>query len=577
MLKLRIFLKPYKLQLILGPLAKLAEAVLELILPLIMANLIDMGVRQGDTSHVIRMSIYMVITASAGLICALFCQYSASIASQGFGTILRDELIKKINSLSHSEFNRFGVTTLMNRATIDVNNLQYAVAMLIRLVIRAPFLSIGGIIMAMLVDLKLSLVLLVFIPIFILILYVVMRKAIPMYKTVQLKLDSLSAILRENITGIRVIRAFGNSEKEKERFEKSNNIWMDSSIEASKRSALLSPLTLLTMNVATAIVIVFGGIRVDSSGLTQGQLVAFISYITQIMLAMIVVSNLMITFSKAFASAARVNEVLETEPSIQEKDGIIMDKNSGFLSVEFENVSFMYGNSGEYSIKDISFKAKGGQTVGIIGGTGSGKSTLVNLIPRFFDPSAGRILINDIDIKDYDIASLRDTIGVVPQKSVLFTGTIRSNLCFGNPNANDSDLVFAASIAQASEFINRMPEKYDSLVSQGGKNFSGGQKQRLSIARAITKKPKILILDDSASALDYATDLKLRTALKENNLGTTFIVSQRVSAVMNSDFIIVLNEGEIAGMGTHKELLSENLLYREICQSQNIGGGSFEN
>lgn len=574
--KLRKFLKPYKKQLFLGPLAKLTEAVFELILPLLMAGLIDIGVKNNDMDYVIQMSIYMAIVSAIGLICALFCQYSASVASQGFGTALREALMEKINSMSHFEIDKFGTSTIINRSTVDVNQLQLAVAMLIRLVIRAPFLCIGGVIMAMRIDLRLSLILIIFIPIFIFVLYNVMKKTIPLYKSVQKKLDRLSAALRENLTGIRVVRVFANSKEEIKRFETANAEWMETSLRAGKISALLSPATLLIMNTATLFIIWFGGVRVGAGGLKQGQLIAFISYITQIMLALIVVSNLTVIFTRASAAASRINEIFETEPVIKIDATIPAKKIEKAPSIEFRNVSFKYGHNNEYVLKNISFKVIGGDTVGVIGGTGSGKSTLINLIPRFYDVSAGEILIGGVDVKQFNLKSLRDDIGIVPQKAALFSGTIRSNICLGKKDATEQEIEYASKSSQAYEFIERMPQKYETIVSQGGKNLSGGQKQRLTIARALVRAPKILILDDSASALDYATDAALRKSLKENSYGTTFIVSQRVNAIRNADFIIVLDDGELHGVGKHDALFKNNALYKEICKSQNVDGGSSE-
>ncbi|ULQ60255.1 ABC transporter ATP-binding protein/permease [Brucepastera parasyntrophica] len=573
MFKLARFLKPYKIQLILGPAAKLVEAVFELVLPLLMADLIDTGIKTGNSEYIITKCIQMAVVSAIGLLCALFCQYSASIASQGFGTSLRSALMEKINTFSFAEMERYGTTTLVNRSTNDVNQLQLAVAMLIRLVIRAPFLCIGGIIMAIRIDWKLAVILLIFIPVFILILYLIMKKTIPLYKSVQKKLDALSLVLRENLTGVRVIRAFNRSVDERERFRKANRDWMDTAIQAGKISALMSPLTLLIMNMAALLIIWIGGFRVDGGNLTQGQLIAFINYITQIMLALIVVANLAVLFNRAFASAQRVNEILETQPSIitgQNAVTVLPEDNGKKAVIEFKNVSFAYTGEGQPALKDISFSAESGSTIGIIGGTGAGKSTLINLIPRFYDVSEGTVYVEGIDVKKYDQNVLHDAIGMVPQKASLFSGTIRENILWGKRDAQQSEIEQAAEISQAAEFIERMPLKYNTEISQGGKNLSGGQRQRLTIARAVIKKPVILILDDSSSALDYMTDFKLRTALRKLETGVTLIVSQRVNAVKDADRILVLDDGRLAGSGSHEQLFKENQVYREICLSQNI-------
>ncbi|WP_250229484.1 ABC transporter ATP-binding protein [Anaeropeptidivorans aminofermentans] len=563
------YLKPYKKQLILGPSAKLVEAVFELTLPILMARLIDIGIKNNDKSYIISISAVMAVISALGLICAIFCQYSASVASQGFGTAVRNEVFKKIGTLSHSQLDKFGASSLVNRASNDVTQLQTAVAMFIRLVIRAPFLSIGGVIMAMSIDFKLSILLMVFIPVFIFLLFAIMKITIPLYKSVQKSLDGLALIIRENLMGIRVIRAFAKSYDEEERFKKSNGFWTKISIKSGIFSALISPATLIIMNLASLAIVYYGGKRVNIGGLTQGQLIAFISYITQIMLALIVVSNLAVLFNKAFASASRIQEIFSTEPEIKSKENASLFDTSIPVSLEFKNVSLNYG-TGESALADISFKAEKNQTIGIIGGTGSGKSSLLNMIPRFYDSSQGAIEINGIDIKDYDLNSLREHISLVPQKAELFTGTIKSNLLWGRRSASYEDMKEAAKASQAMEFIERLPEKFNTEVAQGGKSLSGGQRQRLAIARALMKKAPILLLDDSASALDYITAYKLKMALEEINEGIILISSQRVSNIMDCDTILVLDGGRLAAIGTHSELLKNSELYRKICRSQKI-------
>lgn len=568
MKKLIPFLKPYRLQLAVGPVFKLAEAVLEILVPTLMAYLIDNGVNKGNSDYVIKMGLFMFFIATCGVLFAYVCQYSASIASQGFGTDVRNALFRKIESLSHAQIDKLGTVSLVNRITGDVNQLQGAVAMLIRLVIRAPFLCIGGLVMAMSIDLKLSIIFMAVIPLFIITLFLVMTKAVPLYKLVQKKLDHLTLVLRESLSGVRVIRAFAKEENEKQRFFDANTSYADTAIKVGKIAALTNPATTIIMNLAIIAVIWFGGFRVETGNMTQGEIIAFINYLTQILNAMIVVANLVVLYTKAYASALRVNEILMLEPEIT--DGKNNKKvNTNAPEIEFKNVSFKYNGSGEESISNISFTAKKGETIGIIGGTGSGKSTLVNLIPRFYDIEKGEILLGGVNVKDMTLADIRSKIGIVPQKAVLFRGTVKDNMLFGNENATDEEIASAIKTAQAEEFIEKMPYGYESEIVQGGLNLSGGQKQRLTIARALVKNPDILILDDSSSALDYVTDSKLRKALKEENADrTVIIVSQRVNSVCDADKILVLDDGNLAGIGTHKELLESCELYNEICTSQ---------
>ena len=514
MKKLFPFLKPYRLQLTVGPFFKLSEAVLELLIPTLMALLIDNGVNMGNRSYIIKMGILMLVIATFGVIFAFICQYSASIASQGFGTDVRNAMFKKIGTLSFAQLDKFGTPSLINRITGDVTQLQSAVAMLIRLVIRAPFLCVGGLVMAIMIDLKLSIIFMIVIPLFILVLFLVMFKAVPLYKSVQKKLDSLTLVLRENLSGVRVIRAFAGVKREKERFKDRNTDYANTAIRVGKIAALTNPLTTIIMNLAAIAVIYFGGIRVNTGHLSQGEVIAFINYITQILNAMIVVANLVVLYTKAYASALRVGEVLETEPLIEygEKN----TTQNGENAVEFKNVSLTYTGSKVPSVDNINLTIKKGETIGIIGGTGSGKSTLINLIPRFYDATKGEVLIDGVDIKKYDEDTLRKTVAVVQQRAALFSGTIADNLHMAKADATLEEMRHAADTAQATEFIDRLEKGFDTFVSQGGNNLSGGQKQRITIARALIKNSPILILDDSASALDYATDANLRRAIKEN-------------------------------------------------------------
>lgn len=560
-------MKPYRLQLTIGPFFKLSEAVLELLIPTLMALLIDNGVNAGDKGYVIRMGILMLVIATCGVIFAYICQYSASIASQGFGTDVRNAMFKKIGTLSFAQLDKFGTPSLINRITGDVNQLQSAVAMLIRLVIRAPFLCVGGLVMAMAIDLKLSIIFMIVIPLFILVLFLVMFKAVPLYKSVQKKLDTLTLVLRENLSGVRVIRAFAGVKREKERFDDKNKDYADTAIRVGKIAALTNPVTTIIMNLAAIAVIYFGGIRVNAGHLSQGEVIAFINYITQILNAMIVVANLVVLYTKAYASALRVGEVLSVEPTIKYGEKQVGTKSEN--AVEFKNVSLTYAGSKVPALDNINLTVRTGETLGVIGGTGSGKTTLVSLIPRFYDVTEGEVLINGAPIKDYSEDELRDTVAIVQQRAALFSGTVADNLRMAKADATMEEMRAAADVAQATEFIDRLEDGFDTHVSQGGNNLSGGQKQRLTIARALVKNSPILILDDSASALDYATDANLRRAIKENtDSQTVIIVSQRVNSVKDADRIVVLDDGEIVGIGAHRELIKTCEIYKEICYSQ---------
>lgn len=566
MYKLVRFLKPYKKEFILGPLFKLAEAVLEILLPTLMALIIDNGVNTADKNYIFIIGGLMLVCTTIGLICALLCQFMASRASQGVGTDIRNSIFEHIGAFSHKEIDKFGTASLINRTTSDVNQVQSAVAMLIRLVIRAPFLCIGGAAMAIIIDAKLSLILFISIPIFIIVLYLIMKKTIPMYRIVQQKLDNIALILRQNLSGVRVIRAFSAVEKEKVNFKSSTQDYYNMAVKVGKIASLTNPATTLIMNLAIIAVLWFGGIRVNLGAMTQGQIIAYINYLTLILNALIVVANLVVLFTKASASASRINEIFETNPSIQDSHTKIHESLNSPI-IEFKNVSFAYNDNSEYAIENLSFKVFKGQFIGIIGGTGSGKSTIVNLIPRFYDVTKGSIFINGVNIKDYSQQNLRNKIGIVPQHAVLFSGTIKNNIRWGKKDATDGQIKQAAYIAQASDFIENLKDKYDTQISQGGINFSGGQKQRLTIARAIVKNPDILILDDSSSALDYATDSALRKALKAITQ-TTIMISQRASSLTGADLIIVLDDGKVAGIGKHDELIKNCDVYKEICLSQ---------
>lgn len=566
------YLKKYRIYVILGPIFKLIEAVFELIVPIVTSLIIDKGVRQGDLTYVWHMGGVLIGLGAVGLGSALICQKFASIASLGFGTAVRNQMYEKINTFSHAEIDRFGTPSLITRITNDVNQLQQAVALLIRLVIRAPFLAIGAVIAAMLIDWKLGLILLVATPVIALILYMVMSRSVPFYKKAQKKLDRISLVSREGLSGVRVIRAFSKQEEEQQRFEQAASEQTETAIGVGKLTALLNPLTYAVMNLAVVAILWFGGYRVDSGGVSQGNVIALVNYMTQTLLALIVVANLVVTFTKAVASASRVNEILDTQPAVTEQttQKIEVKTDGKTPKILFDHVSFAYDMQAHQSaLYDLSAAIYEGETVGIIGGTGSGKSTVAALIPRFYDPTRGTIYMDGIDIKQYSFEQLREQIGVVPQRAVLFTGTIESNLKWGNEHATKEQMEQALRIAQAEEFVSRLPKGLQTEVSQGGANFSGGQRQRLTIARALVGQPKILILDDSASALDYATDAKLRMAIaKETQNMTVIIVSQRANSIRNADKIIVLDQGHVMGIGTHRELLNTCPIYKEICLSQ---------
>lgn len=569
MKKVLEFLKPYKLQLTIGPFFKLSEAVLEILIPTLMAMLIDNGINAANRPYVLRMGLFMLCTATAGVLFAYICQYSASLASQGFGTDVRNAMYKKIGTLSHSQLDRLGTPSLINRITVDVNQLQYAVAMLIRLVIRAPFLCVGGLVMAMILDLKLSVIFMIVIPAFIILLFLVMFKTVPLYKSVQKKLDHLTLILREHLSGVRVIRAFARTDYERERFCTANSGYADTAIGVGRIAALTNPATTLLMNAAIVAVIWFGGMRVNTGSLTQGQVIAYINYITQILNAMIIVANLVVLYTKAYASALRVGEVLELEPEITAQNAETDKKGA---KIEFSDVSLRYSEGADAALDGINLSIEKGETIGIIGVTGSGKSSLVSLIPRFYDATEGSVTVDGRDVRSYEPCELRKKIGIVQQRAVLFSGTVRDNVKMGKQDADDSEVMQAIRAAQAEEFVSRLPYGLDTQISQNGANLSGGQKQRLTVARALIRKPEVLILDDSSSALDFKTDAALRASIKENTADmTVIIVSQRVNTVRGADRIVVMDDGKIADCGTHAELLERCELYREICISQEAG------
>ena len=567
MKKLLVYLKDYKKECVLGPLFKLLEATFELFVPLVIAAIIDTGVGTGDTGYILKMSLVLVILAVIGLVSAITAQYFAAKAAVGFATKLRHALFAHIEELSYTEFDNIGTSTLITRMTGDVNQVQNGVNLVLRLFLRSPFIVFGAMVMAFTVDVKAALVFVVAIPLLSIVVFGVMLISIPLYKKVQGALDRVLGITRENLTGVRVIRAFNKEESEIQTFNDSNEKLTQMQIFVGKISALMGPMTYVIVNAATVALVWTGAIQVNDGIITQGEVIALVNYMSQILVELVKLANLIVNINKSLASAARINTILETKPSMEKGAGKEVDGGQTDMSVSFDHVHLNYANAKEESLTDIHFEVKKGETVGIIGGTGSGKTSVVNLIPRFYDATQGTVLVDGVNVKDYSIEALREKIGVVPQKAVLFKGTIRENLCWGLENATDEEINEALEIAQAKEFVDQ--KGLDFMVEQGGKNLSGGQRQRLTIARAVIKKPEILILDDSASALDFATDAKLRAALsKMAGQMTVFLVSQRAASMMNADKIIVLDDGEIVGMGTHATLLCDCEIYREIYESQ---------
>lgn len=557
----------YKKQLILGPFFKLLEAVFELLIPTLMVNVIDIGAAQGNRKYIVGMGFLMLGIAILGFGSALICQYYASVASQGFGTALRNKLFRKILGFSHMETDKIGASALVNRLTNDVNVLQQAVAMMIRLVIRAPFICIGSLVMAMYLNLKLSLIILAALPLLAAAIYLIIRITVPIYKTVQQKLDRMSVIVRENLSGVRVIRAFSKEKQESRRFAGANSAYFKAAVRVGKISALLNPMTSVIMNIAVICILWFGKIQINAGDMTDGEIIAFINYITYMVTALLVIANLVVLFTKAAASYSRVKEILATDASVRDPESPerFEAEHTAQDTLTFQNVSFSY-HGDEPALKHISFSLKKGETLGIIGGTGSGKTTLVSLIPRFYDVTEGKIFLFGKEIKSVPLADLRAEIAVAAQKAVLFSGTVAENIRQGDPEASDEAVAAAAQAAQAAEFIERLPNGYDTRVERGGANFSGGQKQRLSIARALVRKPKILILDDTTSALDYGTEARLRAAVAELDIDNIIIVAQRIGSIQNADRILVLEDGVCVGQGTHQELAATCPVYQEILQ-----------
>ncbi len=556
------YLKPYRKEAVIGFFFKLIEAFFELIVPIVVADIIDYGILHQDQPYILQRGLLLLALALLGYACALVCQYFASKTSQGFGTYLRNDMFKAIHAYDYENIDEIGIPSLMTRITNDTNQLQLAVAMTIRLASRSPFLILGSLVMAFRISVPIALIFICAAPILALAIYGVMSKSLPLYLKIQKQLDHVSLICRENLAGIRVIRAFSKQKQEKERFQQATQKQKDMQIQVGKLSALLNPSTSVIVNCAILVILYAGGLQVNAGHLTQGEVIALINYMNQILLSMFAFANVIVIYNKATACYKRVQEVLAIQPAIQEGKYLI-DNQEGPM-VTFDHVSFSY--QGSHALHDISFSIHQGETIGIIGGTGSGKSTLIHLIPRFYEATQGQIYIKNRPIQDYSLFSLRQMIGLVPQQATLFTGTIKENICLAKENASDDEVKQALHLAQAS-FVDEWKDGIYSHITQGGHNLSGGQKQRLTIARALVRNPELLILDDSASALDFATDAALRKAIATLPQ-TTIIVSQRVSAIMHADKILVLSHGELVGMGKHDELMKTCEIYQQIVTSQ---------
>ncbi len=569
MKRLLVYLRDYKRQTVLAPLFKMLEACFELLVPLMIARMIDAGIAGGDKALILRLCLGLVALGLIGFVCAVTAQYYAAKAAVGFGAKLRYALLKRLCGLSFSQIDEVGASTMIARMTSDVNQVQTGVNMTLRLFLRSPFIVFGAAVMAFTIDVPAALVFTCAIPALSLVVFGIMRWTIPLYRRVQGRLDGVLRITRENLTGARVLRAFGKEEAETLRFDESNRVLYGEQRHVSRISALMNPLTYVLINAAVLYLIWVGALRVELGVLTQGQVVALYNYMSQILVELIKLANLIVTMTKALASARRVAAALELPPSNESAGGAKAGLSENAPLVEFCGVGMTYEGARAEALSDVSFSARRGQTIGVIGGTGAGKSTLVQLIPRFYEATRGRVLVEGRDVRDWDVAALRQKIGVVPQKALLFSGTIGANLRWGNPEATEDDLWQALDTAQAREVAEGKEGGLEARVEQNGRNFSGGQRQRLTIARALAKKPEILILDDSASALDYATDACLRRALcalPERPL--VFIVSQRAASMAHADAIIVLEDGRVAGMGTHGELLKACPVYKEIYDSQ---------
>ncbi len=568
MIRLARFLKPYRFSLIAVVLLVFLQSLSDLFLPTLMANIVDIGVVKGNYPYILTIGGFMLVVAIGGALCAIGGSFLSSRIAVGFGQIIRAKLFSHVERFSLHEFDKFGAASLITRTTNDTTQVQQVYIIILRMMISAPLMAIGGIIMAVSKDAKLSLVLVGALPVLALAIWLITSHGIPLFQVVQKKLDKINLILDENLVGMRVIRSLNRQDHERDRFEDANRDLTDVSIKVNRIMAAMWPVMMLVMNFSSIAIVWFGGLRVSEGDLQIGNLMAFLQYSTQIMFAMLMVSMMFIMVPRAAASATRINEVLDVVPAMNDAEQVKQaDERKGY--VEFRNVTFSYPGAERPAIHNISLQARPGEVTAIIGGTGAGKSTLVNLIPRFYDIDSGAILVDGVDVREMSQESLRAKIGLVPQKAVLFSGTVAENILYGKEDATDDEVRHAADIAQATEFISGMAQGFDSEIAQGGTNVSGGQKQRLSIARALVRRPEIYIFDDSFSALDFKTDARLRAALKHEIANSTvFIVAQRVSTVMDADQIIVLDEGQIAGIGTHRELMQTSEVYREIVSSQ---------
>ena len=566
MKKILKYLKGYEKQCVLGPLFKLLEATFELLIPLVVASIVDTGIANRDTAYIVKMCMVMIALGLIGLAMAVCAQYFSAVAAVGFSTRLRHVIMEHIMKLSYSQIDQLGTSTMITRMTSDINQVQNGVNLTLRLLLRSPFVVFGAMIMAFTIDAQAALVFVGLIPVLCIIVFGIMLITMPMHKRVQASLDGVTSATRQNLSGVRVLRAFCKEESETEAFEKKTRELTDRQLSAGRISTLTNPLTFVAVNLAVVILIHVGALKVDGGILTQGLVIALYNYMSQILVELVKMANLIVSIGKAIACGNRLSAVLDMESA--QKDGTISAESIKGV-ITFDDVTAQYSGAAHPSLENISFEAQPGQTIGVIGGTGSGKTTLVNLIPRLYDCMAGCVRVDGVSVEDYDSRSLRRMIGVVPQKAVLFKGTIRQNLLWGNENASDAELWTALEIAQAREVVKDKEGELDAPVEQGGVNFSGGQRQRLTIARALVRSPRILILDDSASALDYATDAGLRNAIRSmKNPPTTFIVSQRAASVRYADLILVLEDGELAGKGTHEELLESCAVYQEIYYSQ---------
>lgn len=567
MSKLLIYLKPYRGFTAMVLILVFLQSLSELYLPTIMADIVNIGVQYGDTSYILKMGGWMLLVAAFGAICTIIGSLYSAKAAAGFGRDLRSELFARVSGFSQQEFDKLGTASLITRTTNDITQVQQVLIMMMRMMIVAPMMAVGGVIMALMKDATLALVIIGVMPVLALAIFLIARKGIPLFKAIQTKLDRLNLVQREGLTGIRVIRAFNRIDHEKRRFETANRDLTDTALKVNRIMALMMPTMMLIINFASVAIIWFGGIRIDQGHMQVGDLMAFLQYAMMILFSLIMLSFIFVMLPRAAASAARIREVLEHTGSISDAPHPAPAGRGG--KVEFRDVTFRYPGAEQPALESISFEAKPGEVTAIIGGTGSGKSTLIGLIPRFYDAESGSVLVDGIDVREMTQESLREKIGFVPQKAVLFSGTIADNIRYGKEDADDAEVRRAAETAQALDFIMEMEGGFDARIAQGGSNVSGGQKQRLSIARALVRKPEIYVFDDSFSALDYKTDAKLRQALKaETGNATVIIVAQRVSTVIDADRIIVLEDGRIAGSGTHEQLMQDNAVYREIVASQ---------